>query len=402
MKMVYLISGRSAGSKNIGRKISEVTKTFNKYVTCSLICGGDIKGGNSFGGRSPSSAGNAEYYSRWYRKYSITAFFSRSYSELKDLIHCWHTYKLLKKDEGVPGLMWERSSRLHWAGILYAKRKSVPCVLEWKDHLVDYRHSLFHPLAIYIEKWKNKNADYIVVESNVLKEQLSSVGVNREKIIVSYNAVNPDEFERDQNARTTMRANLGILESDILVGYVGTYAFYHDSIRMLKAAKILRDKGVHSIKWLLIGDGKDKAVCEQFAQQYGLLQDGAVQMLPFQSKDLVPRFLAAMDVTILPGSTDIICPVKVMEYMATESVVLVPDYECNREIVNESNGRLFTPGREESIADTLLELSEDRDLCSRLGASARRTVLDRLTWDKTYGAALKQVLAGIQKDANCS
>lgn len=396
--MIYLISGRSAASWNIGRKIPEVTKAFNTHTNCLLICGGDVKGG--IGGRRqklPTAVSNAEFYNKWYRKNSIMNFFSTSYSEIKDLYHCWQTYKVLSTSEN-PKLIWERSSRLHWAGIFYAKRHHIPCVLEWKDHLVDYKYSLFHFLALYIEKWKNRTADYITVESEVIKKELASNGIDVDKIFVTYNAVDPEKFYKDENAYHEIRIELGIEKDVILVGYVGSYAFYHDSIRMLKAAKILRDKGITNIKWLLIGDGKDKPVCEKYAKENGLIEDKTVLILPFQPKEKIPCFLSAMDVTILPGSTDIICPIKVMEYMAAKSVVLIPDYECNREIIDGTNGLLFEPGSEESIAEMLISLSGNKELCKNLGESARRTVIEKLTWDKTYGCVLSSILSKISPD----
>ena len=165
---------------------------------------------------------------------------------------------------------------------------------------------------------------------------------------------------------------------------------------MVKAAKILKDDGNQNIKWLLIGDGKDKFECEKYARDNALLGEN-VFMLPFQSKELIPRYLSAMDVAILPGSTDIICPIKVMEYMAAKSVVLVPDYECNREIINGHNGLLFKPKDENSIVEALLSLNNNHKRCRELGDAARRTVVERLTWDKTYGIVLRCILENIVK-----
>ena len=238
-----------------------------------------------------------------------------------------------------------------------------------------------------------------MVESQVLKKQLVLEGVDSSKIFVAYNAVNPEEFIRNEQDRKEIRQELGLNDKDILVGYVGSFAYYHDSIRMMLAANILKKRGDNSIKWLLIGDGKDKLKCESFAKENGLLSR-TVFMMPFQAKEKVPRFLSAMDVTILPGSTDIICPIKVMEYMAAGSVVLVPDYECNREIIDGTNGLLFEPGNENSIVETLLCLSSDISLCQKLGTNARTTILDRFTWDKTYGNALTHILSNI-KETQC-
>lgn len=391
--ILYLISGRSFSSKNLGRKISEVCICFNNVTTVDVVCGGDINSNqlNSNGQQISSS----EYHSQWYRKNAVLNFFVRSFSELKDIYHTYDTYSYIKKQNRTYELIWERSSRLHWAGILYAKKHNIPCVLEWKDHLIDYKYSMFRPIALFVEKWKNRNADFIAVESKVLKNQLINEGVEESKIYVTYNAVNPNEFVKDLNLGMKVKTEMGFADTDIVVGYVGSYAFYHDSIRMIKAAEILRDKGFNNIKWLLIGDGKDKKLCESYATEKGLLNT-VIFMLPFQAKEKIPQYLSAMDVTILPGSTDIICPIKVMEYMASETVVMVPDYLCNREIIDGSNGLLFTPFNEESIVQELSKISKERKLCDVMGQKARQTVVERLTWDKTYGRILKEILGRLR------
>lgn len=387
--ILYLISGRGFTERGVGRKLSEVINCFKDVTPTDVLFGGDIPVEQP---KSQAAISKSDYHSKWYRQNKFMLFFSESFAELKSLFHNYQTYRIIQRSECDYCLIWERSSALHWAGILYAKRHRIPSVLEWKDHLIKDYASLFKPLSIFIERWKIKHATYIAIESQVLKDDLVKQGVPEEKVFVTYNAVDPEEFNKDIKSHDEVRKELGIAETDVLVGYVGSYAFYHDSIRMLKAAKLLLDQGITNIKWLLIGDGKDKSLCEQYARDNGLL-DGTVYFLPFQAKERIPGYLSAMDVTILPGSTDIICPIKVMEYMAAESVVLVPDYACNREIIDGTNGLLFKPGDENSIADSLIALSKDKDLCKRLGKEARKTVVEKLTWDKTYGAVLKSILA---------
>lgn len=397
--ILYLISGRSFTSNPLTRKNSEVASCFKRIMETKVICGADIYQRNLLD--NTKSTSSASYYSKWYRRNILMKGLSQSYAEIKNVLHSYRLFRKISSDYETDKytLICERSANLNWAGVLFAKRKGIPCILEWKDHLIQDYWSLFKPIAKYVENWKNRNADYILVESEVLKRQLVSEGVNENKIYVAYNAVNPEEFGKDEEACIDVRKELSVKEGEILVGYVGSYAYYHDSIRMLKAAKILKDRGVNNIKWLLIGDGKDKATCEQYAKENGLL-DGTITMLPFQTKERIPRFLSAMDVTILPGSTDIICPIKVMEYMAAKSVVLVPDYECNREIIDGTNGLLFAPGDEESIAEKLLIISKDKSLCLQFGEAARKTVLEKLTWDKTYGSAIKCILIDIENNAH--
>ncbi len=397
INLFYLISGRSAVERTIGRKIPSVVASFSSSAKVKLICGGDLEGGIAYDISSINNIPtNADYYKKWYRKLSVLDFFTRTLSEVKDIYHNKSSYKYLLNIDTVPDLVWERSSRLHYAGLKYAKKKGIPCVLEWKDHLIPYKYSLLKPYALYIESKKNKIADYVVVESFELKKRLSESGVDAEKIHVAYNAVDPDEFVKSVDSNLLIRNKYGFRETDMIIGYVGSYAFYHDSIRMIKAADILNKRGLEQVKFLLVGSGKDYNICHSLAEEKGLLGKN-IFMVPQVPKEDVPMYLSAMDVTLLPGSTDIICPIKVMEYMAAKSVVMVPDYACNREVINQENGILFTPFSEKDIADKIEQLCGDPGKRFDLGENARKTVIEKFTWNKTYGRVLTDILGKIER-----
>ena len=385
--MLYICGGRSFTSSRLGRKMYEVISCFKKIMDCTMYCGGDFE-------KEKKTGANVNIKSAIKHSNCLKNFLRNSASEFKDLLNDKKILKHIMCSETDVSLVVERSSRLHTAGLKYASKNNIPFVLEWKDNILSYGSSIFKLYAKFVERKKIIKADFILVESAVIKRQLIAEGVEGNKIYIAYNAVNPDEFKKDSISCEQVRRQLGFTSDDIVVGYVGSYAFYHDSIRMIKAAKLLKEKHVRNIKWLLIGDGRDKLLCENLARENGLLEETVI-MLPFQKKEDIPAYLSAMDVTILPGSTDIICPIKVMEYMAAESVVLVPDYECNREIINDNNGLLFRPGDENSIVEQLLRIKDNKSLCAIMGAKARKTVIDKLTWEKTYGAALREIVKKI-------
>ena len=320
-------------------------------------------------------------------------FFINSASEIRDL---WNDQKVFHflSNQQKPNCVIERSARFSCAGMRYAMKNKIPYVLEWKDHLLDYRFSLLKWLARKVERQKIKSADFIFVESQVLKDALVREGIDPSKIIITYNAVNPDEFVRIPDEGLRIRRECGITTDDFVVGYAGSYAFYHDSIRMILAAEELQRRGYLQVKWLLLGSGKDYQICRDAAEERGLLGK-SVFMISRVPKEDVPSYLSAFDIAILPGSTEIICPIKVMEYMASETVVLVPDYPCNREVVSEECGLLFEPFSERSIADKIEELVLSPEAISTLGRKAREVVSKKFIWDRTYGVALEYVLEAV-------
>lgn len=395
--IIYNISGRSFHCFSLGRKISEVINSWeNDQYDLNVICGGDINCSNPQK-QKPSTYGASEFHQQSFRKNKFLTPLIHSLSELKDIFHDRKLYKELcrKNDEIEMILVWERSSRLHYAGYKYAKKRGVPFVLEWKDHLVDYQFSFFKPYALWMERVKNNKADFIVVESKVLKEELAKQGVAEDKILVAYNAVNPDEFKPSKEKRENYRSSLGLNSDDILVGYLGSYAFYHDTRRLILAAQIVKKEGFSNIKFLLVGNGKEYQECYDLAHELGLI-DNTVIFKEGIPKEEVPDVLSSIDISVLPGSTDIICPIKVFEYMAAETVAIVPDYACNREVVSDfKDGVLFEPHDEKDLAEKIMSLSQNTEQLDSIGSQARKTVKEKYTWSNTWGKVMTTIIDSI-------
>jgi glycosyltransferase involved in cell wall biosynthesis len=205
--------------------------------------------------------------------------------------------------------------------------------------------------------------------------------------------VQADQFARDELKCISVRKDLGVDNETILVGYLGSYAFYHDTARLVLAAEIIRESDVaEKVKILMVGAGKEYADSRKLADGLGLLDDMLI-MKPGVAKDEVPGILAALDIAILPGSTDIICPIKIQEYMACELPSIVPDYTCNREVLdNGRTGVLFSPRDEQDLAAKICALAVDSQARLHIGQEARKEVQRRFTWENTWGAALEKIL----------
>ncbi len=394
--IIYNISGRSFSIHSLGRKISEVISSWQPKYNIEVTCGKDIYN-NTF--QKPSSDyGNQATHMKSYRNKWISPIVI-SISELKDIIHDKNLLKYLKNKYSNKdiAIVWERSSRLHYAGLLFARQNNIPYVLEMIDNLVNYRFSLFRPYALWMEKYKEKNADYIIVVSEVLKNELISRGIDKEKIKVVYNGVNPDEFKPSKEFRDSYRSSIGISDEVIVVGYLGSFAFYHDTERLIYAAQIVKKQGIENIKFLLVGNGKEYQKCYDLAKDLDLI-DNTIIFKDGVQKEKVPEVLAAIDIAVLPGSTDIICPIKVFEYMAVETVALVPDYTCNREVITDNkNGVLFTPHDENDLASKIVDLAQKKEIMENIGKNARDTVMKKYTWDKTWERLMDEIIASTEK-----
>jgi glycosyltransferase involved in cell wall biosynthesis len=397
-KILYNITGRGFHRHSLGRKISEVIGSWkNDKYNVDVVCGGDID--SDYLDNKISSYGSMDFHQQSFRRNKFLVPFINSYSELKDIFHDKKLLQYLNnnfKNKKID-LVWERNSRLHRSGYLFAKENGIPFVFEWMDNLMQYKFSLFRPYALWIEKFKEKNADYIVVVSEVLKNELIKKGIDKDKIKVVYNGVNPNEFKPSKSFRESYRSSIGISNEVIVVGYLGSFAFYHDTERLIYAAQIVKEQGIENIKFLLVGSGKEYQKCYDLAKNLGLI-DNTVIFKDGVPKEKVPEVLAAIDISVLPGSTDIICPIKVFEYMAVQTVSLVPDYACNREVIsNNSNGVLFTPHDEKNLASKIMDLVQNKEFMESIGKNARKTVMEKYTWDKTWERLMDEIIVLTEK-----
>lgn len=395
-EILYICGGRSFFSSAPGRKISEVVKCWRDAGHgVEHVCGGDILQAPGTKTAPQVSYGSQKTYTRWYKKLPGIAPLEHSLSEWRDIQHDREMLSHLQDNYTSKNiqLVWERSSRLHLAGLRFAQLLKVPYVLEWKDHLINYDLSLFRRCALKQEALKNQEARYIVVESAVLKDELIQEGIDPEKILVAHNAVNVSEFSRIQTDRARVRADLGIDDDVVVAGYLGSYAFYHDAPLLVRAAALVAEQQTdRQIKVLMVGAGKEYPKCRALAKELGVLDD-TLLMLPGVSKEQVPGILSALDIAVLPGSTSIICPIKVQEYMASMLPTVAPDYACNREVLNDGvTGELFIPSDAKALANKILNLAKDETLRQRMGIQARQDVARQFSWQETWAATLSRIL----------
>jgi len=393
INILYLCSGRGFKSKSLPRKIAKVIESFKKTGNNVFVISGDdiynTKDHKIFDKNNRRRYNKVVFLSK-----NIFSIVFHSISEIRDIIHDNYLFSYLDNFvcKNNIDLIWERSSRLHRAGIKISKKYKIPYVLEWKDHLIDYKISLFKNRALKVEKMKEEESSFIVVESKVLKDIFQKKIEAQNRIYVAYNAVDIYEFKPDPKIRKEMRKKLEIKDDDIIIGYAGSYAFYHDSVRMILAIKSIVDKGIRNIKLYAYGYGKDYKKCRRLAEENELLNK-YVFMCPPVQEEVMPLVMSSFDIGLLPGSTNIICPIKIFEYMATGLPVILPNYDCNKEIVTDyEEGLSFIPYNEDDLADKILLVAHNYELRKFMGNRAREKVLNNFTWEKTWGNTLKDVI----------
>jgi glycosyltransferase involved in cell wall biosynthesis len=282
-----------------------------------------------------------------------------------------------------PDLLYERYSLFGWGGIGLARRHQIPLMLEVNDPLcreqAGYEKFTLIATAERMESVIIRGADAIIAISTWIKNWVVSLGVNEQDVHTVPNGVSSKLFAERKNAETIRR--LYNWRKERVIGFVGSFQPWHDVQGLLRAFSLLyRDD--HNLRLLLVGDGELREALEEHARQLGL--GSAVVFTGNVPHDLVPEYIAAMDVAVAPynwkedfyGS-----PLKLFEYMAAGKATVAASIGQIEEVIEHGKtGWLYPSGNHEQLAHGLSSLLYTPALSSAISSAAREKILSNHTW----------------------
>lgn len=119
----------------------------------------------------------------------------------------------------------------------------------------------------------------------------------RGKVTVHNNAIQTEKYAYSQEARDTMRAELGLDDSVLAVGHVGRLCAQKNQLRLLEIFEEIHRLRPESVL-LLVGRGEQEDAVRRKAEAFGLAD--AVRLLGV--RDDVPRLLSAFDTFVFPST----------------------------------------------------------------------------------------------------
>jgi len=127
----------------------------------------------------------------------------------------------------------------------------------------------------------------------------------------------------------------------------------------VRAAAVLRDRGIGDIALVLVGDGPEKNRCEHLAADLGL---NNILFAPPVPKHAVPGVLQALDVALFP-LRDV--PVfryglssnKLFDYLASGRPVICASALADNPVRAAGAGICVRPEAPDAVADALIELA---------------------------------------------
>lgn len=278
------------------------------------------------------------------------------------------------------------------AAVAVGRRLGLPVVYEmrasWEDAAVDHgttrEGSLRYRLGRALETRVLRRADAVTTISLGLKEDILSRGIPEERVTLVPNAIDLARWGRDPAAGAAMRRELGIPEDAPVLGFLGSFYAYEGLPLLLEALPAVR--AAHpGVRVLLVGGGpQDENLRRRVAEQ-GL--GDVVQFTGRVPHEQVAAYYNAVDICVYPRTpirlTETVTPLKPLEAMANERVVVASDVGGHRELISDQEtGRLFRAGDAGALAETLGELLADPPSWAGYGDRGRRFVERERTWSE--------------------
>jgi glycosyltransferase involved in cell wall biosynthesis len=289
-----------------------------------------------------------------------------------------------------PDIIYERYSLFGTAGAYLSRDLGVPHVLEVNAPLSDeearHRGLECKDGARDVERTVVCSADQVVAVSQGVGRWLRGVGVDRRRLAILPNGVDPDRFRPREAEGARVRAELG-LDGRRLVGFVGTLRPWHDVGTLVRALALL--DGADRPQLLVVGDGPERARLTAEADRAGVPATftGAV------AHECVPAYLAALDVAVAPYAADetfYFSPLKLVEYLAAARPVAAAAIGEIRHCVRPGEtGCLYEPGDTAALAAEIHALLAEPARAAELGAAGRVHVCAEHSWEKNARAVVE-------------
>lgn len=209
--------------------------------------------------------------------------------------------------------------------------------------------------------------------------------VDRRKCVPVPAGVDVTLFHPDYAAGRETRRSLDLRETDVVVGYVGTFQDWHGVDTLLMAVAGIKPGGPR-LRLVLVGPATD--ALKALAKRLGLA-DACTFVGPLDYAD-VPRFVNACDIMVAPynpGANPLRkqyglgWPLKILEYMACGKPVVSTNVEpVPRIVANPALGLLVDPGDDSKLRQAILELARDGTRSREIGMNGRRLVESGYSW----------------------
>ena len=307
-----------------------------------------------------------------------------------------------------PSYIYERLCLGNYTGTLLSQKLKIPYIVEYNGSEISMSRSFdgagyfYEDLYLKAEEAAFRQATIISVISDAVKAEVVSRGVSAEKVLVNPNGADMDAYApASAESKASIRRELGFAAADTVVGFTGTFGGWH-GVDVLADAMPRICEANPAIRFLLIGDGKHKALVDDAVASHGL--ESRVRCVGRVPQAEGARLLKACDLYVSPHNSHMVdskffgSPTKIFEYMAMAGGIVASRLEQIGDVLSPAlapaelkrgdlaiagqRAVLCEPGSVDDFAAGVVGLAARPDIAAALGRNARRAVADHYSWSK--------------------
>jgi glycosyltransferase involved in cell wall biosynthesis len=180
-------------------------------------------------------------------------------------------------------------------------------------------------------------------------------------------------------------------EGDIWIAYIGMLGHSYDIRVVIDALKIIEDRGISNIKFVVMGDGPLRQRFESYAKHQGIDVDFTGRL---SYGEMVNR-LTACDIAVNPitrGAAQTIIN-KHADYVAA-GLPILNTQECQefKDLLIEYKAGINCENNNAmDLAENIMKLSQDENLCKTMGKNSRRLAEEKFDRRISYSRIVELI-----------
>ena len=286
-----------------------------------------------------------------------------------------------------PDLIIIRLDCYRFSAALLAAWMRIPLLLE-ADGAMSYEWLQFNnrdgniwkSWLYFFERLCLRLAQHAFVQSKVSKKYYQDLyGCRDNEITVITNGAEIKPLQKNLQKRK----ELGIPLRAVVCGFLGSLHFWHGTEMLFRIMDRILTR-FRSSFFLIVDSGGPLA--DSFHQRCaGQPWHDRVRFASHVDHSQVHEYVNVFDIALAPYTAKTMfyySPVKIFEYMAQGKVVITTRQgQINELVQHGKTGLFFNPDDPEDLWRTLLYLFGHVRIRLRIGARARRSIIDQHTWD---------------------
>lgn len=223
-----------------------------------------------------------------------------------------------------------------------------------------------------------ERSECVVALSEGMRDGVIAAGTSEERVVTIPNMSKPNEFfPREVSREVANRFNIDTTKFNII--HFGAMGVANGLEYVVRSAKVLMDRGVRDVSFLLLGDGAARPKLQQFVDEHRL---DNVLFLGEHKMAVVSEVVNCCDLSVTSFLDLPILytnsPNKLFDSLSAGIPIVVNSAGWTKDLVESCVCGFYVDPRDpEDFADKIMAVKADRELLRSWGESSRRLALSR-------------------------